>query len=361
MSRNIRRTVSRDRYKESFDSKDKGGSNGKRILDFSKSDSKPDFYTPVEGVNKINILPYEIKTKKHPRVATGRAKVGDFDYNLDIYVHPYIGPNSQDTIICPKKTYNKSCPICDESKRFYDAGKKDEGKALLPKRKCIYNVQPLVKGESKPVQVFEVSQYLFEKELIEEANACEEGNDVIDFADTSEEGKTVKFRGSKTKFGQHEYLEYKNFDFVDRESEIDSDVLDQVVSLDEALVVLSFEEIEKIFFAEPSDEEEDEEDEKPSKKKSKHRDEEEEDEEEDEKPAPKKKKPSREEEEEEEEPAPKKKAKPKDDDEEEDEEPAPKKSSSGKCPHGHRFGKDTDEFPECDKCDKKIWKACSGM
>ena len=53
----------------------------------------------------------------------------------------------------------------------------------------------------------------------------------------------------------------------------------------------------------------------------------------------------------------------KDSDEDEDEdESSTKKSSkkdsdSGKCPFGHKFGVDSDEFDDCEDCD--IWDRCA--
>ena len=77
-----------------------------------------------------------------------------------------------------------------------------------------------------------------------------------------------------------------------------------------------------------------------------------------------------EEEEEEEEPevksSPKRRKKPIETEPEEDDEPeeeAPKTSrkakpegSKNKCPHGHKFGTDCEEFDECDECDS--WNEC---
>lgn len=55
-----------------------------------------------------------------------------------------------------------------------------------------------------------------------------------------------------------------------------------------------------------------------------------------------------------------------DEDEYEEDEPkptrkskVPEKKSKNKCPHGYKFGIDTDEYSECDNC--KIWDACIEM
>jgi len=37
-------------------------------------------------------------------------------------------------------------------------------------------------------------------------------------------------------------------------------------------------------------------------------------------------------------------------------EPKPQKAPTGECPYGYTFGKDTDEYAECDDCSK--WDDC---
>lgn len=331
MAKNKRKIrVGQDAYQDSYDSKDKGGVTRKQALSFK---DKVKFFEVREGVNRINIIPYEIKTKDHPAVKAGKAKVGDYRYNLDLFIHQYVGPEKAD-VICPKRNFGKPCPICDEANKLLDSGKKKEAEVLYAKRKAIYNVEPIIKGESQGLQIFIASHALFEKELIGEAHACENGEDIVEFANT-DDGKVVKFRASEETFGKNKYFEYKSFSFEDREEEIDDEILDNAVSLDEAMVVLSYEEIEKIFFGIP-EEEEDEDDERPKKKRPI-----DEDEEENEKSAKKKKDEDN----------------PFDDsDLPFDEDEKPKKDKKNKCPHGYNYGKDADEYKECKKC--KLWDDC---
>jgi hypothetical protein len=117
---------------------------------------------------------------------------------------------------------------------------------------------------------------------------------------------------------------------------------------------------------EPEEEEEEEEKSKPRRPVKKDEDEEEAEEDEDEKPAkrPAKKPPVEEDDEEEEEdekPAkrPVKKSKADEEEEEEEDDPPAKKSKAvtkGKCPFGHKFGVDCEDFDECSTC--KLWDDC---
>lgn len=385
------------RYQASYESK--GSSGGKvGVMDWKKVDGEVQFFSPAEGRNRINIIPYIIKTKNHPLVKKGEFEVGDKDYVMDVYVHRGVGP-SEASVLCLKNTYGRPCPICEQSALLRKQGKEDEAGALKPSRRVFYNVQDLKNPDV--LKVFEASHYLFEKELIDEARDDEEGG-FVDFAD-EESGKEIKFRCSKTSKGGFEFNEFKSFSFEDRDENIPDELLESAISFDEIMNVPTYEEAEKILYGrDEDDEQEDDENEAPAKKtKNKNREEDEGDEDGEEYETPKKKPAKKavveDEDDEEDEPAPKKTAKKKPvveddededlDDEEEEEKPAkksakkskveddededneqedekPAKKSSKKdcagdctkCPFGHKFGEDTDEFDDCDDCD--IWDKC---
>ena len=370
------------RYQASY--KSKGSSGGKAgVMDWKKVDGEVQFFSPAEGRNRINIIPYTIKSKNHPLVKKGEFEVGDKDYVMDIFVHRGVGP-SEASVLCLKNTYGKPCPICEQSALLRKQGKEDEAGALKPSRRVFYNVQDLKNPDV--LKVFEASHYLFEKELIDEARDDEEGG-FVDFAD-EESGKEIKFRCSKTSKGGFEFNEFKSFSFEDRDENIPDELLESAISFDEIMNVPTYEEAEKILYGSDEDddsEDEEEEDEVPAKKSSKKavaKDEDDDDADDEEEPAPKKKPAVEEddddededldEDEEEEKPAKKPAKKSKvveedDDDEQEDEddEPPAKKPSKKekdcggdckKCPFGHKFGEDTDEFDDCDDCD--VWDKC---
>lgn len=374
------------RYQASYESKGSSGRNA-GVMDWKKVDGEVQFFSPAEGRNRINIIPYTIKSKNHPLVKKGEFEVGDKDYVMDIFVHRGVGP-SEASVLCLKNTYGKPCPICEQSALLRKQGKEDEAGALKPSRRVFYNVQDLKNPDV--LKVFEASHYLFEKELIDEARDDEEGG-FVDFAD-EESGKEIKFRCSKTSKGGFEFNEFKSFSFEDRDENIPDELLESAISFDEIMNVPTYEEAEKILYGCDEDddgedeEDEEDEDEVPAKKSSKKAvaKDDDEDADDEEEPAPKKtakKKPAVEEdddedldedEEEEEKPAKKRAKKSKvveedDDDEQEDEddEPPAKKPSkkekdcSGdckKCPFGHKFGEDADKFDDCDDCD--IWDKC---
>lgn len=318
------------RYQASYQSKDSDNGGKVGVMDWKKIDREISFFSPVEGRNRINIIPYEIKTKNHPLVKRGEFEIGDLDYVMDFFVHRNIGP-SESSVVCLKNTFGKPCPICEQSALLRKQGKEQEANELKASRRVIYNVQDL--KDPDKVKVFETSHFLFEKELIDESRDEEGG--FVDFADPTD-GKEIKFRCQEVQKGSMKFKEYKSFSFEDRDEEIDDDLLEQAISFDEVIRIPTYEEVEKILYGSEDEDEE----EKPKKKKVEDDEDDEEDDEEVVEESPKKKKSFED----------------LDDVDEEDEEEKPKKSSGGKCPFGHKFGVDCDEHNDCDNCDK--WDSC---
>lgn len=350
------------RYQSSYETKENGNGGRKGVMDWKKVDSEIEFFSPQEGKNRINIIPYTIKTKNHPLVKKGEMDIGDKDYVMDIFVHRGVGP-SEASVICLKQNYGKPCPICEQADQFKKAGKEKEAGELKPSRRVFYNIEDCKNPGS--IKVFEASHYLFEKELIDEARDDEEGG-FVDFAD-EESGKEIKFRCSKTTKGNISFNEFKSFSFEDRDETLSDELIESAISFDEIMNVPSYEEAEKILFGDDEDDSDDE-DEKPAKKSKKQEDDDDDDDdEEDETPKKKslKKSEPEDEDDDDDEELPKSKKSKKqeieedDDSDDEEDEKLTKKSCDkdcGKCPFGHKFGKDTDEFDDCDDCN--IWDEC---
>jgi len=299
------------RYNHSVNTRD-SGSAFSSAFKWSELDQEVKFFKPKENVNLINIIPFEVKSKKHPLVLSGDMEIGDIDYVMDIYLHRSVGPADKE-VVCLKKNYGKACPICEEAEKFRKAGKDDEYDALKPSRRVLYNVVDLKAVDD--ILVFKVSHHLFEKELIEEARSQSGDGEIVYFSDI-EEGSAIKFRRKMDKFKKTEFMKYKSFEFKEREEELDEDLIDEAISFDEIMEVLSYSEIQNVLYGEDED----------TEGETENDDDSEDTEEEDEKPKKKK--------------AQKKKAK--------------KVKAGDKCPHGHSFGKDTDQHEECDDCE--LWE-----
>lgn len=214
------------------------------------------FFTMKKEMDRVNlnILPYQIKSPKHPEVVAGRRKVGQWDYLLDVWVHRSLGPNKKD-MLCPKATYGKACPACEERQKLYDEGRDEEAKAFSPSRRAIYNVQLIGRnGPEDAPMIFATSHQCFNKELIEEAGASSKGPVPIPFASIGPDGKVVSFRVSEKTLGSNKFCEAKSFQFLDRDEEVSDEVLEQCVSLDEHLIVPTSKQILDAMYGNDEDE-----------------------------------------------------------------------------------------------------------
>lgn len=290
------------------------------------------FYKPKKGRIKIDIIPYIIETKNDP----SKMKPGLENYVLEYHVHYGIGPEEA-AYLCLKKTFNKPCPICEELQTLKSNGAaKEEMDALKPKQRCLYNIIDKNNIEAG-IQLFEVSYFLFEKELREEAQSDGDGN-YVTFADL-EDGKTIQCRASDANMGGRAFVEFKSFSFIDRKP-YSEDILDESYSLDKFLFIPTYEQVRDAFLGIVSND--DEESESPFK---------------DEEEAPRKSKKVV---------SKTKEAVDEDDEDEEEEAPVPPKKvnetpksvkNSQKCPSGGVFGKDCDTLDECEEC--KLWEKCA--
>lgn len=231
------------RIQESYDSKDSSGK-FKSIFNKAALGSTP-IWKCSEDEHFINIIPY-IAGKKNPNIKEGKA-----GYNLDYYVHRKVGMN-EDTYICLSRTFSLACPICEEQARLRKSDDFDEAfvKTLNPSRRVMYNIHCIdsEKEARKGIQIFEVSHWLFEKELAELAKKPRGGGFVL-FQDP-DEGKTVCFR---KKGNGPTNTEYKGFQFEDRPEPIAEDILEAALCLDALIHIPTYDEVKKAFFGMPED------------------------------------------------------------------------------------------------------------
>jgi len=325
----------------------------------------------------LDILPYEVTDAKHPdRDDENEIAVpGTLWFKRPYWVHRNVG-SGNDTAVCPLMSAKKPCPICEYRSKLQKKGADaEEIKALRPSKRNLYVVVPLNDREEEATpHIFDISDYNFQKLLNEEIQTDESYEVFPDL----EEGLTLKVRFDASTIGNSKpYAEASRIDFKEREPYEES-ILDEVPNLDVVLTILPYDELNAKFFEVDTErkprhvEEEEEEDEEEEV-------EEDDDEEEEEEAPPRRKLASKtpaktkpasrktlieEDEEEEEDDA-------EEEDEEEEEEEAPRRrltrqkpttskveSTTGKkkCPYGHRFGIDCEDFKECETC--KLWSDC---
>jgi len=344
-----------------------------------------------DGTIKLDFIPYLVTDTKHPdRDTEGTATKGSIWWRRPFMVHRNVGIEPE-TVIC-LKSFGQKCPICEfRAKRKADGASNEELKAYNSSNRNLYLVIPKnSKKFEETLHIFDISDFCFQDLLTKE---LKEDPDKEIFPDL-EEGFTLKVRFEPgTLATKNPYPQANRIDFIERDEQYDPDYINDVPSLDDMLIQIPYSELKAKFLegtegaTEDNDEVEEievEEEERPRKKTSipkykvveeEEDEEEEEEEEEEEMPVRKgKRKPvieeDEDEEEEEEEETPVRKIKKpikkviEEDEDEDEEDVLPKKkvisSSKSKtkktCPHGLRFGIDTEQYDVCDTCD--IWNEC---
>lgn len=238
--------MDQSKYQDSYN--DRKRSSGDTGLDFSvlPPGKEVSFYAPAEGPgNRIQILEFAQSSPKSPRIAKGKDKPGELYYKLDVYMHRNIGP-TKSTVVCLAQTYGKACPACELAEQVRASGDKKAYDNIKGKRICFYNVVDL-NNPQKGVQIFKVSQPLFDFELMEEAkNAVEKG--FVEFANI-EDGWDIAFRAVPATTGTYNYNEFRGFRFTKRSTSL-AHLVPKLFPLDQMLTVHSADEIQQIISGE---------------------------------------------------------------------------------------------------------------
>ncbi len=306
----------------------------------------------------LDFLPYEVTDPKHPDRDPERdiAMPGTLWYKLPYKTHRNIGADN-DTVVC-LTSIKKPCPVCEEkAKLVKQQAPKADIKALNASRRNLYVVAPLndKDAEVEP-HIFDMSQFLFQDLLNEE---LEDNPDNAIFPDL-EEGKTLRVRFDATTIENSKpFATADRIDFIERQEQWDESILKKVPNLDEVLVIMSYDELKAKFFEMENEEDagelkEAETDvEVPQRRKRIV--------EEEETPPRREVSKSRKAEPEQEEEKPSRRMERTNPPKKEEEKPTrtrrePAKNEDERCPFGHKFGVDIDEFKDCEKCD--VWDDC---
>jgi len=207
------------------------------------------FWKCTDAEHSINIIPF-YAGKNHPYNIEGEPT-----YLLDAWVHYKVGAN-EDSYICLNRMYKEACPICEYQTKLRKAANdsddpesfKKEIDALNPKRRAIYNIQCLDSNKEidKGVQVWDVSHFLFERELLE-ISRKKRGGGFVYFSDP-DDGKIISFirKGSGPTT-----TEFAAIEFEERDEVISDELLDAAYPLDELVHRPSYAEVKAAFLGIP--------------------------------------------------------------------------------------------------------------
>lgn len=243
------------------------GSSGK-FSDFFRTDvGTIPSWTCKEGMHEIDIIPFVVGNHYPTRTEAG-LRPGDLTYVLDLFAHYGIGIN-EDAYVCPNRNYGEHCPICQHADivrkmipdEVFDSktpeSDPDWGEqiklyfSLNPKRRCVYNVLVWDGWTSNQnvldnhVQVWDVSHYLFEKDLLAQSE-LPRGGGFIPFSDL-DVGKSIIFKRE----GSRRNTKFAGIRFQDRLEPITVEHEEEAFQLDEIIHIPDYAELWEAHFGEP--------------------------------------------------------------------------------------------------------------
>lgn len=211
----------------------------------------------------LDIIPFWVTDEKCPDYQKLFKRYGKdemFDYKLHLWVHRRLGPNRDTDIVCPKKTYNLPCPVCDEHQKFWDMEKviddpeeikavKDGKAATKPSLRVFMVV--IDKMDGNKMKLLEYSNFWFFNNLITSSKRVM-GDKQVCIPDFTDNGHSIRFFPDKSAFNKKDGTpaagEIKSFEFIPRKvgEGYDVSIMDKAFPIDKMIVIKTTEEISNI-------------------------------------------------------------------------------------------------------------------
>ncbi len=207
-----------------------------------------EWFKPKAGERyNLDIIPFRITEEwyKEMRQYSGletRRDVGKLEPSLIYPIHRNIGSNNE-SVLCINKAFGKDCPICECINELYEDYEKNK-KSISPIKvswRCLYNVK--IPGKKK-IYLWDFSFYCFERILREAMELSDTGS--VPYA-SLKHGKTLVFKPSEKDGGGYKFVEVLSIAFADRKKKLSTELLDRVYQLDEALEILTYNELKNKF------------------------------------------------------------------------------------------------------------------
>jgi len=191
-----------------------------------------EYFVPTEGDFRIRILPPS-------------SKLPEPYYGYDIYIHYGVGVD-EGNYICPKKTFNDKCPICEERDSMVSKDPDYAAKLDSKKRVAVWIID---RDKEKEGPLMWFMPWTVDRDIAQISQDKYTGE--VYYIDDPEEGYDVMF----SKEGSGLRTKYTGIMIARKSSPIhdDPDVMDswlefvEVNPINECLVVYSYDELKDIF------------------------------------------------------------------------------------------------------------------
>jgi len=203
-------------------------------------------FVPKVGTYRFDILPYEVGE------GNPYARKGEWYCERTYFVHTRIGPNNQ-VFVCPLKTVNLPCPICEFRSKLAREAEGEEVliRELRAKERQLFLIR-LRSGrgesfESKNLYLYETSYHTFGRLLDRRRQDAEDDESyIIEFDDPSA-GSTLKVSYSEEDAGGYTYINAYAIEFVPRPNGLEPELLQHGYCLDDFVVIYPYDKLKEIF------------------------------------------------------------------------------------------------------------------
>lgn len=207
------------------------------------------------GKAKLDIIPY-VAGKRNPD-----ADEGMLYWKVQFWVHRNVGPN-RDTVVCPAKTLDKPCPVCEEYARQMRTNPDDDEykqiQEMKPREWELIQVRDRNNKEAG-IQILPLSFHRFSDKIVEQAAMGEEEQHWDNFWHPKG-GKAILVNWGNDSTGERggSYIRAKGVNFLERPDLPDA-LIEKGHCLDECLLVYKYDKLKEMFGEGGGEEEEEEE------------------------------------------------------------------------------------------------------
>jgi hypothetical protein len=201
------------------------------------------------GTVRLDVIPYRTsKPQRHPDA------VDDVWYEVTYFIHRNVGQNNL-TVICPKSTFGKPCPICEYRNTLDRSDEHDLKiiKDLMPKERQLFNVVVLdanTKIESPKIYVLDQPRYEFGRVIDELVKNADEDDEHYQYYVDLKIGSTLKLTINEKNAGDFKYFGVSSIEIKPRKYKYDESVLEHTVDLDATLQITPYDELKNMFHSE---------------------------------------------------------------------------------------------------------------
>jgi hypothetical protein len=226
----------------------------------------------------FDFLPFPA-SPKHPKYVKLKKAFGGgapLDWRLTLVFHRIQTPMGEFKVLCPRGNFGKACPFCERKQELFNENGNDwksMSKATQDEIKSLNDTERdfflVLNHADDKVYVMEYSSFFFGDKLKKKMSRSNRGDSAIILAHPGANGHSLEFwiepANIKDNKGKPVIGPIDEMEFVPRKKAIDLGILDSLPALDEYIVQYSYDELEAMldgtFFAESDDDDDDDDEE----------------------------------------------------------------------------------------------------